>query len=93
MATPTDIYKEMERILKALANARRLAILALLKKRGEAPVYEIARDIKLSMRATSQHLSILSSRDIVAKEQRGLLVFYRLNAPSPKHAKATIDSL
>ncbi|MBI2033858.1 MAG: winged helix-turn-helix transcriptional regulator [Candidatus Liptonbacteria bacterium] len=80
--------KELERVLKALANRRRLAILAYLKRNREAAVAEIADEINLSFKATSKHLGILTGVDIVDKEQRSAQVFYRLASgqkPSARH--------
>lgn len=74
---------ELEKILKASANKRRLAILKFLKSVKEAPVNEIAKEIKLSVKSTSRHLSLLNSADITDREQRSLQVFYRL-ADNPK---------
>jgi DNA-binding transcriptional ArsR family regulator len=70
--------KETERILKALANGRRLAILQQLKKVHEKNVGSIARGIHLSIKSTSHHLAILSAAKLVEKEQRDKEVFYRL---------------
>lgn len=70
--------RDTEKILKALANRRRLAILRYLKRNKEAPVGEIAGEIHLSFRATSKHLGILAAVDIVEKDQRSLQMFYRL---------------
>ena len=70
--------KNLERILKAVANRRRLSILAFLKNKSEATVGEISRHIKLSFTATSQHLSVLYKADLVDKDQRSLEVFYSL---------------
>jgi len=61
--------KELEKVLKALANKRRLAILKFIKKSNRASVGEIAGAIKLSFKATSKHLLILSNVDILEKEQ------------------------
>ncbi len=69
---------ELERILKALGNKRRMAIIRLLKK-GELSVGEIAERIKLSFKSTSRHLSILTSADLLEREQKSTLVFYRLS--------------
>ena len=44
--------KELERILKALANGRRIAILKFIKKSGRASVGEIADAIKLSFKTS-----------------------------------------
>ncbi len=73
---------KVERILKALANRRRLAILGHLKKNTEASVGAIAAEIRLSIKATSRHLRVLTAADIVEHEQRGLQVFYRLSTDS-----------
>ena len=70
--------KELEKSLKALANRRRLAIIKFLKERREASVGEIADHIKLSIKATSKHLVLLSANDIVEREQRSLQMFYSL---------------
>ena len=84
--------RELERILKALANKRRLAILKYLKTKREAPVADIAEEIGLSFKATSKHLVILSAVDILEKEQRSLQIFYRLSQ-TPKSAARHIVSL
>ena len=68
----------MERSLKALANKRRLAIARFIKKKKEAAVGEIAGEIKLSLKATSKHLGVLYSADILEREQKSLQGFYRL---------------
>lgn len=71
--------KELERQYKALANRRRLHILQYLKKQHQASVGEIATEIHLTLKATSKHLGILSGVDALEKEQKGLVVFYRLS--------------
>lgn len=71
--------KELEKILKALANKRRLVIIKYLKEEKEAVVGDVARFIRLSFKSTSKHLSILRVVDIIEREQRGPLVFYSLN--------------
>jgi len=70
--------KLLEKSLKALANKRRLEILRFLNKEKEASVSDIARTINLSFKSTSRHLAVLSSADIVEREQRSLQVFYSL---------------
>lgn len=82
----------MEKILKAVANRRRLAILNCLRGRKELSVGTIARQIKLSFRSTSKHLSILYASGLLDREQRNVSMFYKLN---PKGSKIflVIDSL
>ena len=70
--------REIEKILKALGNRRRLAIVKYLKKNTKAPVGDIAHAINLSFRSTSKHLVILAATDIVEKEQRGTHMLYSL---------------
>ncbi|MEJ0021242.1 MAG: metalloregulator ArsR/SmtB family transcription factor [Candidatus Doudnabacteria bacterium] len=85
--------KEIERIVKALANRRRLAILKCLKHQREASVGQIADQIKLSLKATSKHLNLLAHADLVDKEQRSLTVFYRLNPNQRTFVKSLINEL
>lgn len=81
--------KELEKILKALANKRRIAILKFIKKSGAASVGDIAEAIKLSFKATSKHLMILFNVDIVEKEQISLTMIYSL----PKHHHLLVAKL
>ena len=69
----------IERVLKAIANKRRLAILRHLDKNTQATVGELAGLNKISMPATSRHLSILFSVDLVESEQKSLEVYYKLS--------------
>ncbi len=85
--------KDMERLLKVLANKRRLEIVSYLKTKKESTVSAISGKIKLSFKATSKHLSILYGADLVAKEQRSLQVFYRLSPEMPHIAKQISNSL
>ena len=85
--------KELERILKALANKRRLAIVQYLKKNNEANVGDIAETIKLSFKATSKHLGILAAADIVEKEQRSLQMWYSLAKKQKPITQALINTI
>ena len=78
--------RELERVLKALANRRRLAIIRLLQQRQELAVGEVAEKIHLSIKSTSRHLGVLFAADIVERDQRGLLAFYRLARQQPTPA-------
>ena len=71
--------REVERVLKALANLRRLEIVRYLSQAKEATVGEIAEKIDLSFKSTSKHLAVLYGADIVAKKQRSLEMWYRLS--------------
>lgn len=85
--------KEAEKVLKALANARRLAIVKYLRQEKEATVGDVAEAIKLSFKATSKHLGVLAHADIVDKEQRNLSMWYRLSIVSGSVAEHISNSL
>ena len=81
--------KEAEKIYKALANRRRLAIIKLLSIKGKLRVSDIAEEIDLSFKATSKHLQILKSAGFIESEQVILEQYYSLISPvhpSIKHA-------
>ena len=85
--------KDLERIYKAFANRRRLAIVQYHKKNREATVGAIAGRINLSFKATSKHLGLLASADILDKEQRSLEMYYRIASDLHPHAKQVISLL
>lgn len=70
--------RKLEQILKALANQRRLALLAYLKDHREANVTEMAGAIHLSIKATSKHLRVLANADLVDRRQVSLVALYTL---------------
>ncbi len=76
--------KELEKIYKALGNRRRLSIISFLRDKKESAVVDLAQYLHLSFRSTSRHLTVLRAVDIVEREQRGQLAYYRLNSkPHP----------
>ncbi|KKU50106.1 MAG: Transcriptional regulator, ArsR family protein [Parcubacteria group bacterium GW2011_GWB1_49_7] len=83
--------KNIERVLKALANKRRLAIIKYLKKEKQATVGDIAEHINLSFKATSKHLGVLSGADIVDKQQQSLQMWYKLS-PSAHHISKYVSN-
>jgi DNA-binding transcriptional ArsR family regulator len=83
---------ELERVLKALANKRRLAILRHMKG-GRASVGEIAKAIKLSFKATSRHLALLTSAGILDKEQEGLTMWHSLSRQKHAFVSKVLESL
>lgn len=85
--------KELERLLKALASKRRLAILRHLKNHEKDSVGNIAREIGLSFKATSQHLGKLVTLDILESEQKGIMVFYNLSSSQKSVVKYILSML
>lgn len=85
--------KEVERVMKGLANRRRLAILRYLRQEKKAAVGDIAEEINLSFKATSKHLGLLVAAGILDREQLGLQMFYYLAHDMPKAARLIISLL
>ncbi len=84
---------EMEKILKALANRRRLAIIKYLSREKTASVYDIAEAINLSYRSTSKHLSLLKSRGVVESEYVGQENHYKLSLPLSEVVKFVLKRI
>lgn len=80
-----------EKILKALANRRRLKILKYIKEGKKASVTELAGYLKISFKATSKHLAILKNNDLVESEQISASIFYSLSPSVPKIAEEMLS--
>lgn len=68
--------KESTRVLKALANERRLKILKILFEKGPLAVGDISAAINLSFRSTSRHLLIMEKVSLLTRKQVKTNVFY-----------------
>ena len=66
------------KMLKQLANAKRLLILCQLVE-GEESVLRLARKVGLSQSALSQHLIKMKTAGLVSSQKRGKQVSYFLN--------------
>jgi ArsR family transcriptional regulator len=69
------------RLLRALANERRLLVLCDLVAAGEKSVNDLAANIGLSQSALSQHLALLRDEGLVATRRAGTVIYYRLADP------------
>jgi ArsR family transcriptional regulator, virulence genes transcriptional regulator len=72
---------EAARLLRLLANERRLLVLCHLAGAGEMTVGALAETIGLSQPALSQHLARLREDGLVATRKEAQAVFYRLADP------------
>ena len=73
-------YEAKARVIEALANPKRLAILDLLGD-SERPVSELSSSLGLPQATTSQHLSVLRRAGVVATRREGNFVYYRIADP------------
>lgn len=85
--------KEMEKLLKILANKRRLSIINFLQKNKTSKVGDIAGEIGISFKATSKHLLMLFNADIIERDQKGLEMWYKLSPNQNNIVKYISNSL
>ena len=81
------------RLLKLLANERRLLVLCTLASAGEATVGTLARAVGLSQSALSQHLSLMREDGLVAFRRDGQSLFYSIADPATAHLLATLRTI
>jgi len=72
---------EAARLLKLLANEKRLVILCFLATRGEMPVGALVEALGLSQSALSQHLAKLRRDRLVLFRREAQTLYYRLADP------------
>ncbi len=77
------------RLLKAIANEKRLLVLCMLVD-GEHAVSEINARIDLSQSALSQHLAVLRHEGLVQTRREAQNIYYAL---SPGPVRALIETL
>lgn len=78
LQSPRINSRNVECLLKALANHKRLQILSFLKKEECMSVLKLARTIHLAFRSTSKHLHRITTVDILETRKESLYVFYRI---------------
>lgn len=84
---------KMEKVLKALANKRRLHILKILHNSNKASVGNLSKQLKLSFKSTSKHLGLLRSAGLVDREQVNLAMLYSLTPTYTKILKPILESI
>lgn len=85
--------KELEKVLKALANRRRLAILRFITKEKQVNVGRMSDELKLSFKSTSKHLAVLVAAGVLEKEQHSSQMFFYLSPTMHRLAGKTISHL
>ena len=84
--------EEAARLLRALANERRLMILCQLTE-GERSVGQLLTPVGLSQSALSQHLAVLRQEGIVATRREAQTVWYRIADPAALKVVATLAEI
>lgn len=70
--------RELERIIKGVANHRRIEILFLLSKEPELSVLEISNKLKSEFKNISAHISKMQISGLLIKRNRGSSVCHKL---------------
>lgn len=83
---------EAARLLRSLANERRLMILCQLST-AERSVGELLPLIGLSQSALSQHLAVLRGDGLVATTREGQSIRYRIADPAAAQVMATLAEI
>lgn len=73
-----NVYNELARITKSMANPHRMEIIELLAQ-GEFSVEQIADQTNLPIANASQHLQVLKNAYLVEINRQGNFIFYRLS--------------
>ena len=81
------------RLLKLLANERRLLILCQLIESGEMAVSPLARAVGLSQSALSQHLGRMLEEGLVTYRRDAQTLHYRVSDPNASRILALLAQL
>lgn len=72
--------RQLEKIIKGVANHRRIEILNLLDKSPELSLTDIAGRLKIDFRTAGEHVRRLYLAGMIVKRNRGAEVAHKVNA-------------
>ncbi len=73
-------YRKLARIIKGVANHRRIQIFELLKKTPELSLQELSQSPNINFKTASEHLRKLAIAGLVMKRSDGASVRYKLTS-------------
>ena len=85
--------KNIEKIIKALADKNRLRIVCLLNEKQDLCVCEITDIIGLSQPTISSHLRLLENAGLIESDKDGLWVNYNINNRSGLFSRKLIEMI
>lgn len=88
-----DKAGDAARLLRLLANEKRLLVLCLLVAHGEMDVTRLAEAVDLSQSALSQHLAKLREDGVVAFRRESQTLYYRLADPRADRVLRTLKDV
>jgi len=84
---------EVATLLKAMGNGRRLMVLCKLVEHGEMTVGDLAREVRLSQSALSQHLARMRDEKLVTFRRERQTLWYRIADPRTETLLASLYQL
>lgn len=84
---------QVAKLLKAMANTRRLMVLCKLVEHGELTVSDLAREISLSQSALSQHLAKMRDEGLVVYRRESQTLWYKVADAKTGQLLATLYDL
>jgi DNA-binding transcriptional ArsR family regulator len=88
-----DKAEEASRLMKLLANERRLLILCRLAGAGEMSVGALAETVGLSQSAVSQHLALMREQGLVTFRRDGQTLHYMIADPAAARFLAMLKDI
>lgn len=85
----SELYEQFARVGKAVCNAKRLELLDLLLQ-AERNVEELARETRMSVANTSQHLQVLKRARLIESRRQGNFMVYQ---PTNEHVASLLGSI
>jgi len=79
--------RELDRIIKGIANHRRLQVLKLLDKEPKLSVREISEELKSEFKNISAHISKMAIAGLVMKRNEGSIIRHKLTNRGKKILK------
>ena len=71
-------YYQLERIIRGVANHRRIEILELLRKQPELSLIDISKILNVNFKTISEHIRRLATAGFVLKRSDGSSVRHRI---------------
>ena len=90
---PEQNIRNIEKIIKALADKNRLRIICLLNEKQDLCVCEITDIIGLSQPTISSHLRLLENAGLVESDKDGLWVNYNINSLADLFSRKSIEMI
>ncbi|MDO8561540.1 MAG: winged helix-turn-helix domain-containing protein [bacterium] len=80
-------------VFRTLSNINRLKIIAMLSDGRKMNVGDIAENLKISFKGTSNHLAMLKNLDVLESQGTSGHVLYFISPGMPKDFRTVVDAM